>query len=137
MEKSKNADVKQGSTLDLLLNMDIQAPREKDVKVKRLSELCGQDVVFRMKQLSYNRLHEVITQHRLDNEMSVFIVLAGTESPNWKDKALMDKYHAVTPAELVKKLLLPGEIEDLSNVVSDLCGYRYSTLEDVEEVKKK
>jgi hypothetical protein len=65
--------------------------------------------------------------------MNVHIVLAGVIEPNLKDKALMDKYKAPTPAELIKTMLLPGEIEDLSRAVERLSGYRSTT---VEEVKK-
>jgi|GEM_PF-327894 len=125
------------NTLDLLLNMDIQAPRTEKVKMKRLSSICGQDVVFTIKQLSYNRVNEIIEQYRFDTDMSVFIMLAGTVSPKLKDKNLLDKYEAVTPAELLKKLLLPGEIEDISREIQRLCGYRQNTFEIVDDVKKK
>lgn len=125
------------NVIDLLLNMEVQAPREKGVKIKRLSEICGQDVIFRIRQISYDRLHEIVEQHRISGNMSVFTVLAGVVSPNLKNKELMVKYGAVTPAELLEKMLLPGEIEDLSREIEQLCGYRYNTIEEVEEVKKK
>jgi hypothetical protein len=125
------------NTLDLLLQMDIPSPMEKKVKIKRLSKICGKPIVFKLKQLSYNRLNEIIEQHRFDNELSVFTVLAATVSPDLKNKDLLEKFNAVTPAELLKTMLLPGEIQDLSNVVADLCGYRGSTIEMVENLKKK
>lgn len=125
------------NTLELLLNMEVPSPQEKQVKIKRLSECCGKDIVFRLKQLSYNRISEIKEQHRLDGDFSVFVVLAGTVSPNLKSKELQEKYKAVTPAELLKTMLLPGEIEDLDRVIEHLCGYRENTLEYLEEVKKK
>ena len=125
------------NTLDLLLKMEIQSAQVKDVKIKRLSEICGGDVIFRLKQLSYSRMNEIVGQHRMDDDLSVFIVLAGTVSPDLKNQSLLDKYKAPTPAELLKSMLLPGEIEDLSREVERLSGYRYNTLEEVEEVKKK
>ena len=66
--------------------------------------------------------------------MEVHIVLAGVKAPDFKDKALLSKYGAATPAELVKKLLLPGEITDMSREIEKLSGYRTST---IEEIKKK
>ena len=54
-------------------------------------------------------------------------------APNLRDKALLEKHHAPTPAELVKGLLLPGEIEDLSREVERLSGYRTATLEEVKK----
>ncbi len=125
------------NVLDLLLSMEIQAPREKNVKIKRLSEICGKDVVFRVHQVSYNQLNELVEMHRVSGDLSVFTVLAGVVSPDLKNKELMQKYGAVTPAELLEKMLLPGEIEDLDREIEQLCGYRYSTIEEVEEVKKK
>lgn len=125
------------NTLELLLGMDVQAPREENVKIKRLSEICGKDVVFRVRQISYNRLHEIVEQHRMNGDISVFTVLAGVVSPNLKSKDLMQKYGAVTPADMLEKLLLPGEIEDLDREIERLCGYRYDTLEEVQDVKKK
>lgn len=125
------------NTLDLLLNMEVQAPIEKNVKIKRLSEICGKDVVFRIRQLSYNRLQEIVEQHGDSDDISVFTVLAGVVSPNLKSKELVTKYGVVTPADMLEKLLLPGEIEDLDREIEKLCGYRKTTVEVVEEVKKK
>jgi hypothetical protein len=68
------------------------------------------------------------------DDLNVHILLAGTVEPNLKDSELLAKFHAETPAELVKKMLLIGEIEDLSRAVEKLSGYRETT---VEEIKKK
>ena len=62
------------------------------------------------------------------------ILLAGVVDPDFKNTALQEKYGAATPAELVEKLLLPGEIEDLAREIEKLSGYRTVTL---EEIKKK
>ena len=66
--------------------------------------------------------------------MSVHIVLAGVISPDLKSEELKKKYNAVTPVELVKNMLLPGEIEDISREIEKLSGYRTTT---IEEIKKK
>lgn len=125
------------NTLDLLLKMEIQAPREQKVKIKRLSELCKKPVVFEVRQLSYNRIAEINKQHRQNGDYSVFVALAGTVSPNLKSPELLSKYNVLTPADLLKEMLLPGEIEDIRIVIEDLCGYREATLEYVDEVEKK
>lgn len=119
-------------TLDLLLKADIPNLPEKEYKIKRLSEICGGPVVFRLKALPYNRAAE-LTRSQMD-DMNVHIVLAGVIEPDLKSSALKDKYDAATPAELVKKMLLPGEIEDLSRAVEKLSGYRTVS---IEEIKKK
>lgn len=120
-------------TLELLLKTEIPNPPEKSVKLKRLSKLCGGDVVFRLRALSYSRVAEIEEMHKGD-DMPVFILLAGCASPNLKNAELMEKYKALTPEDLVKALLLPGEIEDLSREVERLSGYRALTF---DEVKKK
>jgi hypothetical protein len=118
--------------LELLLKTEIPALPEKTYKVKRLSAICGDSVVFKLQALPYNRAAEI--SKKQSEDMNVHIVLAGTIEPNLKSTELLAKYNAVTPAELVKKMLLPGEIEDLSRAIEKLSGYREVTL---EEIKKK
>lgn len=117
-------------TLDLLLGMEIPQPETAEYKVKRLSKLCGQDVVFRIRELSYNRVAEL---RKIDVDSDIHIVLAGVTEPDLKSAELQAKYGAPTPAELVKKLLRPGEVEDLSRAIERLCGYRVNTLEEVKK----
>ncbi len=118
--------------LSLLLRADIPNQPEKEYKHKRLSTLCGEPVILKIKALPYNRAAELIKSQM--DDLNVHIVLAGMVDPNLKDKDLMAKYGAETPAELVKKMFLPGEVEDLSRAIEKLSGYREVT---VEEIKKK
>lgn len=122
------------SILDLLLKPQIpnvlrQLPT-KEYKLKRLSELCGQDVLFQLKALPYGRVAELRENESAD--LNVQILLAGVVSPNLKDPALQDKFGGATPAETVKAMLLPGEIEELSRAVEKLCGYRMTTVEEIK-----
>jgi len=121
--------------MEALLAADIPSLPEKSVKLKRLSELTGQDIIFRLRALPYNRANE-ITRLNLE-DTNVHIVLAGTVSPDLKDAKLLDKYGVPTPDEVLKKMLLPGEIEDLSREIEKLSGYRKTTIETVEDIKKK
>lgn len=52
--------------------------------------------------------------------------------PDLKDPMLKERFGGATPAETVKAMLLPGEIEDLSRAVERLCGYRRATIEEVK-----
>lgn len=121
------------NALDLLLKAELPGVPEKEFKMKRLSELCGADVVFSLKALSYSRVADIRETCKGEN-MSVHIVLAGVTSPDLKSKELLEKYRAATPVELVKVMLLPGEVEDLGREIEKLSGFRQNT---VEEVKKK
>ncbi len=125
MEKEQNM-------IDLLLSVEPVKPQEKSVKIKRLSELCGAEVLFKLRAMSYDRVAEIKEMARGD--MSVDIILAGVLSPDLKDGRLLQKYKAATPAELVKAMLLPGEIESIAREIEKLSGYREATL---EEIKKK
>ena len=120
------------NTLDLLLKANIPDLPEKEYKINRLSTICGEPVVFKLKALPYNRAAELTRSQKED--LNVHIVLAGVIEPSLKDADLLAKYKAMTPAELVKAMLLPGEIEDLSREIEKLSGYRTVT---IEEVKKK
>lgn len=118
-------------TLDLLLGLKPQELPTKKVKLKRLSKACGEDVVFALRGLPYDRVAEI--KELNTDDMSVDIVLAGVTSPNLRDKGLMEKYHTPTPAEMVKVMLLPGEIEDLTREIEKLSGYRVTTLEEIKK----
>lgn len=119
--------------LEILLNSDKPKLPEKQIKIRRLSEEFKKDVVFDIKALTYNKVTELKAQHVGEN-LDVHILLAGVTSPNLKSEELKNKYNAVTPAEMIKNMLLPGEIEDISKEVEKLSGYRVAT---VEEIKKK
>ena len=121
------------NTLELLLKADRPNMPEKEIKLKRLSKACGGDVIFKLRALSYNRVAEIKDSHT-GKDMDVHIILAGVTSPDLKSEDLKQKYNAVTPAEMVKTMLLPGEIEDISREIEKLSGFRIAT---IEEVKKK
>ena len=119
--------------LQLLLSREKVLPvQEKEVKIKRLSPKGQEPVVFSLRSLSYNRVAEL---KKIGGEdMKLHILLAGIKNPDLKNQELLDKYGAATPLDLLKILLLPGEIEDLSLAVERLSGYRVDT---IEEIKKK
>lgn len=99
-------------------------------KVKRLSELLGTDVVFTLRGLPYGKVQKLAESTAGD--LRVQILLQGCVDPDLKAPALRERYGGATPAETVKAMLLPGEIEDLSRAVERLCGYRRTTIEEVK-----
>ena len=118
--------------LSILLELPGETARkEKTIRLKRLSEAAGRDVDFRLRSLGYDRTAEIVREH--PDDMSLFVVLEGVVSPSFKDKSLMSHYSAVTPVELIKKMLLPGEIEDISREVQRLSGFLAVTYEAVEK----
>ncbi len=122
--------------LDLLLkpelpNVQKNLPTAK-YKMKRLSELAGEDVVFTLRALPYNRINEF--QGTMDTDADIQILLAGCVEPDFKrDHAqLAVKYGGETPAETVKAMLLPGEVDDLERAIEKLTGYRELTIEEIK-----
>jgi hypothetical protein len=118
--------------LSVLLAHDVPKPQTKSFKIKRLSKLFGEDVVLEIKELSYSRVAEIMEM----KESDVHTVLAGVVNLDFKDKDLKAKYTAETPAELVKAMLLPGEIAEIAREIERLSGYRTPTLDVIEETKK-
>lgn len=131
------------NVMDLLLSADIKKFNKptKKVKMVRLSELLGTDVVFICEGLTPDQMEKIqenamsIKGGDVDvnmNELQIFTVLEGVKEPNLKSKELREKYGVATPKELVKNLLLSGEITKLYNVISDLSGYGEKAIEEVK-----
>ncbi len=98
--------------------------------VKRLSEAVGEDVVFTLCGLPYGKVQKL--RESTADDVPVRILLQGCVDPDLKDPMLKERFGGATPAETVKNMLLPGEIEDLSRAVERLCGYRRATIEEVK-----
>ena len=128
------------SLVDKLMQLDagkIKLP-EKEVEIKRLSELLGEKVVFKCRAIDGERYAD-IQKMAVDiskkgdirdinmYKMQVLTVIEGVVDPNFKDKKLLEHYNCHTPEELVKKLLLAGEITELFNVINELSGYERET----------
>ena len=127
------SDAAKTNVLELLLRPEAQSvsnkPQEASFEVERLSKVVGAPVIFRLRALPYGQVQE-ISQRSEDSE--VHILLAGCVEPNLKDPSLREKYGGETPADLIKRLLIPGEISDLSREVEKLCGYRMRTIKEIK-----
>ena len=76
--------------LDILLRAEVPEPQTKAFKHKRLSKLCGEDVVFTLRELGFSRVADIKKLHE-GEEMEVHILLAGIVEPDLKDKGLLAK----------------------------------------------
>lgn len=123
----------QASVLERLLGAELpnvlaELPTAR-YEIPRLSELTGGPVIFTLRALPYGRVQEL---QRMAEDVEIHILLAGCADPSLKDPALLEKVKAATPLIAVQKLLLSGEIEDLSRVVERLSGYRRATIREVK-----
>ena len=121
------------SVLSLLLEgvlPDVRRERpRKQYEVKRLSKVLGQPAVFTLQGLPYGRVHEL---QRLTEDLECHILLEGCIEPSFKDPALLAKYQAATPLDVLQAMLLRAEFEDLSRAVERLTGYRQTTIKEIK-----
>ncbi len=122
--------------IDLLLRPDtpdVQKQRPtSQVKLLRLSEAFGEPVVFSLRALSYNAVQDLQNASDFD----VQLVLEGVTAPNLRDPRLLERFQCATPADVVKAMLLPGEISELFRAIERLSGYRRTMLEEVKKIKR-
>ena len=69
---------------------------------------------------------------KLDSEaFGIALIAASSVKPNWNDAKLLEKFKASSANEVIKRLLLAGEIQLLSDAVLEVSGYNLS-LDDVK-----
>ena len=130
------------NTVEKLLKIDagkIKAP-EKDVKMKL--KKIGEEFTFPCKAVDPEYVAELqensITFKRGDiskikmYDTKVLTIIEGCPSI-FKNKELIEHFGVATPKDLVKKLLLSGEMDDLKAEIDKLGGY--DPEKDEEEVK--
>lgn len=136
------------SLTDRLLQLDVNKVTEKpteEFEIKRLSEIAGEKILFKCQALDGETYADIqrkaIDISKKGNirdmkifEMQLMTCVEGIIEPNLKDKKLLEHYGVPTPKELVKKMLLPGEIADLYNVINELSGYETDD-EEEEDIK--
>lgn len=135
------------NVMELLLGSDIGEIKlpTKQVEILRLSALYGAPFVVTCKALSPEKYEEVqdmaldVQGKDVDldvNLLQLFVVLEGvcdeTENPMFKNKDLMKKFKAQTPKELVRKILLSGEIANLYGEISQLSGFGDNAVQEVK-----
>lgn len=131
------------NVMDLLLQTDENklVKPTKDVEITRLSGIVGEKVIFTCEGMmidKYAEMRDNATRAKGDGEeldaldLQVFMVLEGVKSPSLKSEELRGKYKAATPKELVKKILLPGEIKRLYETIADLSGFGDEAVQEVK-----
>jgi hypothetical protein len=133
--------------LDLLLGSDvgeITLPTAQ-VEITRLSKVFGKPFILTCKALTPEKFEEVqemaVTVKNKDvdldvNLLQLFVVMEGVVDeagkPMFKNKDLMTKFKASSPKELVRKLLLSGEITNVYGAISDLSGFGDEAVKEVK-----
>lgn len=133
--------------LDLLLGSDIgeiKLPTKK-MEIKRLSGVFGAPFVITVSALSPDKYEEVqdmaisVKGKDADIEISllqILVVMEGVLDPSgkpmFKNKDLMAKFKASTPKELIRTLLLSGEIASIYGEIANLSGFGEGSVTEVK-----
>lgn len=103
---------------------------ERTVKLERLGipvtlrGLTGKQVFAIRERCTERREKKGRLSERLDEEQfNTSLISAATVRPNWGDTKLLAKYNASGPDEVIKRILLAGELSSLGDVVLDLSGF--------------
>lgn len=128
------------SVIDLLLSIDdskIEERPQAKVEIKRLSKLAGEPVIFTLQAVTskeHSDIEDKATKgDELDSDLlQVLVTLYGTKDPVIRSKELKEKLHVPTYRDLVRKLLNPGEILKIYNIVSDLSGFGENSVEKIK-----
>lgn len=131
------------SLIDELLKADFKQIDDKaKVKVSKLSKLLGHDVEITVQAIDGKRYRDIrnmatkTVKNKTKFDVGQFqdnVVLNGVVEPSLKDKALLDRFKVATPLELMDKLFYPGDINKLSDKISELSGFDEE--EETEEIK--
>jgi len=111
---------------------------ERIVRLERLDipvtlrGLTGKQVFNIRERCTERKERRGKTISHMDEEMfNVSLIAASTISPNWGNQQLLSKFSASSAEEVIKRILLAGELSALGDVVLDLSGFN-TELEDVK-----
>ena len=124
--------------IDFLLNAgdDVIDRQTAEFEIKRLSEKFGEPFVITAKSLT---LMEYDGLMREGSDRTASIVVAATTDPDFGNAALRQKFTPngrktpLTPVEVVKKLLLPGELVTLATQILNMSGFGDNAVEKIEK----
>ncbi|OPJ58439.1 phage tail assembly chaperone [Clostridium oryzae] len=130
------------NTVEKLLKLDAKKLKmpEKDIVLK-LNRLGGEEIVFPCKAIDaelYAEIQEGSIEIRKGDikkinmyEMKIRTLVEGCPDI-FKSSEVMSHFDAPTPKELIKKLLLSGEIDELYNTINELSGYEKDDEDDIK-----
>nr|DAE91507.1 MAG TPA: tail assembly chaperone [Caudoviricetes sp.] len=133
---------------DALLAADagkITKKEHKSYEVKRLSAILGEPFVLDLRQIPNKRVREIqddsmkieggktsVDQYKL----TMGLLCDGIANKDFDNRDVLKHYGAATRKDLFDTLFNAGEIQDIANIISELCGFdSKKTEEQVDTVK--
>ena len=119
--------------------LDVDAVPERTVSLKRIGipvtikGLTGKQIFSIRERCTITVSEKRGRKHReLDEEaFNSALIAAATVKPNWGDTKLLTKYRASGAEEVIKRLLLAGEMAQLGDLVLEVSEFNT----ELEEVK--
>lgn len=133
---------------DALLAADAGKITKKEHKlyeVKRLSAILGEPFVLDLRQIPNKRVREIqddsmkieggktsVDQYKL----TMGLLCDGIANKDFDNRDVLKHYGAATRKDLFDTLFNAGEIQDIANIISELCGFDSKKKEEqVDAVK--
>ena len=118
-----------------LLGLSARENKTKQVKLLNLSKRAKKDMIFKVRELSYNEIKNILdmAENSPKTDIKMHVVIQGVVEPSLADNQLLEHYHAPTPIELLPKILNAGEIDDLYNIIQQLSGYKQVTAQVIQQ----
>lgn len=133
---------------DALLAADagkITKKEHKSYEVKRLSAILGEPFVLDLRQIPNKRVREIqddsmkieggktsVDQYTL----TMGLLCDGIANKDFDNRDVLKHYGAATREDLFNTLFNAGEIQDIANIISELCGFDSKKKEEqVDAVK--
>lgn len=123
------------SIIDKLLQTDVKKleKQAKKYEVKRLSEIISEPFIVDIKPLSMEQINHIgeISKNGNDRELAI-VEACKVEGKKFTDKDFLEKFKCVSGAEVVGKLLQPGEVQAIYSIINDLSGYKVGVVEEIK-----
>jgi Phage XkdN-like protein. len=100
-----------------------------------LKGLSSKEISTIRKECTYSRKVKGNTEEKLDgSEFDAGLIVAATTNFNWKAPELLEHHKASDGKQLIRKMLLAGEISSITGKIMEVSGYN-DELEEIEDVK--
>lgn len=122
---------------DFLINNNVGNVLEKDIIVSdRFKDEDGKFLTFKIRNITADEISDIERRTSSSVDRFVYYIEQGCIEPNFKNIELQNHYSLKSGFDLIKKVLLAGEIDKLATEILKLSGYFKSFDDLIYEAKK-
>lgn len=117
----------------------------KEMEIKRLSAITGEPFMLQLRQIPNRRVREIQDRSStIDNgsatvdqyALTMGLLCDGIANKDFDNREVLKRFGAGTRKELFDVLFNAGEIQDIADEISKLCGFgKKGTQKQAEEIK--